>query len=142
MDWSNLEGFFGYVQSLWEDPLRIGGFNRVGIAGFGIVQVIVEAKKKLKDLRANAGSTGGLSLSEILHSRREAKDRDPRDRIYSLLSLCEERDRKSIQPNYTSNLKDVLTLVARYCISIYGPRALSLVGEQRVDLPLPSWVPS
>ncbi|KAK3347428.1 heterokaryon incompatibility protein-domain-containing protein [Neurospora tetraspora] len=70
---------------------------------------------------------------------------DPRDRIYGLLGLIRESDRKKIPVDYSdkTTVSTVLTHVATALIQEYGPDVLCYHRETArwADEGLPSWVP-
>jgi hypothetical protein len=88
----------------------------------------------------------GVSVNfiEILESFRHTKATDPRDKVYSLLSLASETYRNSIVPNYypSNTVTSVFLHLARIAITIgdIEPLLRNAEGPQTVS-GLPSWVP-
>ena len=94
----------------------------------------------------------GMRLMEVLlftdfadGEDRAIRATDPRDRIYGLLGLIRESDRKKIPVDYSdkTTVSTVLTHVARALIQKYGPDVLCYQRETTrwVDEGLPTWVP-
>lgn len=85
-----------------------------------------------------------MNFLEILESFRHSKARDPRDKVYSLLSLASETYRKGIIPDYSpsNTVKSVFVDLARYAVSV-GDIELLLrnAGGNQTISGLPSWVP-
>lgn len=92
----------------------------------------------------NLRKKGQLStdLLSILADFRHYKAKDPRDMVYALLGLLEEKVTEELAPNYSHDLSLVYQSAARHCILQRG--ALDCLGycyySQR-NPSLPSWVP-
>ncbi|KAH7027355.1 heterokaryon incompatibility protein-domain-containing protein [Microdochium trichocladiopsis] len=85
-----------------------------------------------------------LNLSDLLHWFRNSLCSDPRDTVYALLSLAQDRDVLGIEPDYSKSFSDVLVDTTAAILKNYG---LSMYTKQReaVDMTprpaVPSWVP-
>lgn len=100
------------------------------------------AEAKLSQKSRSENDPPWLKFVELLQSPREAKSTDLRDRIYSLLGLCDCSVRDAIKPDYTTSLVDLQLLVASYLLSTHGPQTLCLVEMPTDDAALPTWAPS
>ncbi|KAH0558512.1 hypothetical protein GP486_004829 [Trichoglossum hirsutum] len=92
--------------------------------------------------RRREGST--VNFLEILESFRHAKATDPRDKVYSLLSLASEAYQNGIVPDYsTSNTATSVFLGLARCAVTIGDIELLLrnAGGSQAISGLPSWVP-
>jgi hypothetical protein len=94
----------------------------------------------------NEFGTGSERLTEPLRwfSRFECKD--DKDRVFALLSLINEGQRVSYQPDYTKTVEEVYISFAEHCISHDDSlRILNLASSpldhSPCDSRLPSWVP-
>jgi hypothetical protein len=98
----------------------------------------------LSRLKAIWDQGGIVPFIEILRQFRSAQATDPRDKVYSLLSLAAEEYRRSIRPNYSpsNSTVDVYKHVARCAIQFSDlKRLLPNAGISRRNPSLPSWVP-
>ncbi|KAH7009285.1 heterokaryon incompatibility protein-domain-containing protein [Microdochium trichocladiopsis] len=85
-----------------------------------------------------------LNLSDLLHWFRNSLCSDPRDAVYALLSLAQDREALGIEADYSKSLEDVLVDTA---VAMLSKDGLSMYLKQR-DVPdiapekgVPSWVP-
>jgi hypothetical protein len=82
------------------------------------------------------------SIVNLLHAGRNAQSKDPRDKVFALLSLENDGNDLHISPDYSKPVEWVFTLVAVQlirngeCLDV-----LSHVRGQRSFGQLPSWVP-
>ena len=96
-------------------------------------------------LRAHLISSvfGYESLMEILQSTKDAQCSDPRDKLYAVLNLVSEHERRAIQPDYTKSTSEVFRDLTLTRIFDYGDLTLLTVCELQDDRgELPSWVPN
>jgi len=81
------------------------------------------------------------TLSQLLRRTHNFRSGKPRDKIYSLLGLADDRDAVGIVPNYSLSERDVLVDAAVRILRIDPVlEILSGVRNNKV-LDLPSWVP-
>ncbi|ERF69727.1 hypothetical protein EPUS_09347 [Endocarpon pusillum Z07020] len=81
-------------------------------------------------------------LYRLLRLRQLHEASDPRDLIFSLLSLSRTDNGENFKPNYKLSVEDVFTQAAAQ--TIRESRDISLLSERErrgADLELPSWVP-
>jgi len=81
-------------------------------------------------------------LHRLLRLRQLHEASDPRDLIFSLLSLSQKDSAEHLEPNYKMPVEDVFTQVAAK--TIMESRDISLFSEREragTDPELPSWVP-
>jgi hypothetical protein len=86
----------------------------------------------------------GINLIKILSRLRSAEATDKRDKIYSVLSILKEDDRKAIRVDYaeTNTVEQTYTDLARHCISTPDyMRMLEHAGTKRQITGMPTWVP-
>ena len=83
-----------------------------------------------------------LRIEDIVHSARAAQCRDPRDKIYSLLSLdlCDDGE-LLIVPDYTMPLARVQLELAKASIQRYESLNILKFVDHTSDVLHPSWVP-
>jgi hypothetical protein len=72
----------------------------------------------LQDLRSRHANQGRSTLLELLHLSRYHMSTDPRDRIYSILSLLPQAELSNtlLQPDYSLSMADVYTRAAFYIL--------------------------
>lgn len=92
-----------------------------------------------------------LSLLALMAHTADSEATDPRDRIYSLLALTNETDRRMVaRPTYQLSVEDVYIHLVQSFIDTY--KSLDIICfsqlfhpprdiEDRMELALPSWVP-
>lgn len=99
----------------------------------------------LQRLRQLCNDQEKPSLHRLLEHTRHTKVSDGRDKVFALLGLIKDRDRKAIVPDYRKSLRIVFTEVTLHFLNVYrnidillGPwqRCLQAHGQ------LPSWVPN
>jgi Heterokaryon incompatibility protein (HET) len=85
---------------------------------------------------------GGVRLTELRWNIGQTLCRDPRDRIYSVLSLLEQRFKDfHIIPDYTKNVAQVYgDVVKKY---LQSSRDLNIISQcqGKSDLNMPTWIP-
>lgn len=112
-------------QALVEQPWA--EFRRVTEIAFGLCDIEVS----------------GLALRSIRFDLRNIKCGDPRDQLYSILSLLHDDDKQlNIQPNYIRTVEDLYTHVTRLKLATH--HTLELLESCDIssrELEIPSWVP-
>ncbi|KAF2837601.1 hypothetical protein M501DRAFT_937224 [Patellaria atrata CBS 101060] len=99
--------------------------------------------RSLDHIRDVAAETEGMDLVDILPVSRHSHCKDPRDKIYGILNLLKEEDRRVFSVDYRKSVKAVYTEVL---IEVFkqgkGPWILSSMILQDPDenAHLPSWV--
>jgi hypothetical protein len=95
-----------------------------------------------------ASFSAGMSLLETIMwtstgTGDAIESTDPRDRIYGLLGMVREEDRKKIKIDYTadSTISKVLFDVTKALVEEHGPDVFSFCRETTLSATLPSWVP-
>jgi hypothetical protein len=83
---------------------------------------------------------GGVKLPNLLVATHSCGATDPRDKIFALLSLAEEIDRRAIQVDYTISHEELFAITTNYCINHYGPSILSLIQDRTSSQS--SWIPN
>jgi hypothetical protein len=84
------------------------------------------------------------SLGHLIYQTRYCKCSDPRDRVYAVLSLLKEEDRKRwiIKPDYTNSISAVYKDVSLSYMTLFqSPELLRFcdIGRKKVIQDLPSW---
>jgi hypothetical protein len=98
---------------------------------------------ELDSARPSISNVNWNTILNLLHIRRIAKAKDPRDKIYSLLGVA--NDAQGIEPDYTRSVDKVYISLAKHVIMIN--RNLKVLGNVDPHNPnhlprsLPSWVP-
>jgi hypothetical protein len=83
-----------------------------------------------------------LDLNALLHRQRKCKATDPRDKVFSLLSVATGDAVPSIKVNYHQAVEETYTYTARNIIEAAKQlRILVCVDIPRQESTLPSWVP-
>jgi hypothetical protein len=98
----------------------------------------------LANIRSQRQEGNTVSFLEVLENFRHSKATDPRDKVYSLLSLASEAYRNSIIPDYSpSNTVTSVFLCLAKCAVTIGDIELLLrnAGGSQTVSGLPSWVP-
>jgi hypothetical protein len=140
INWSTIERFVTFLKM--HDVQVKSSFGHTEATMAIIENFLSIAEAKLSQKSRSEDDPPRLKFVELLQSRREARSTDPRDRIYSLLGLCDWSVRDDIKPDYTASLVDLQLLVARYLLATHGPQALCLVETPADDAALPTWAPS
>lgn len=86
----------------------------------------------------------GLNLVKILSLMRSAAATDIRDKVYSVLGVLKEQDRRAIKVDYSkeNTVEQVYTDLAKYIIATPDcMKMLAHAGKSRHLPKLPSWVP-
>lgn len=98
---------------------------------------------ELDQARPNVPNVNWNTILHLLHIRRIAKAKDPRDKIYSLLGVA--NDAQGIVPDYTKSVEGVYISLAKHVIRTNrNLKVLGNVDPQETTRPprsLPSWVP-
>jgi hypothetical protein len=82
------------------------------------------------------------SLIDILERSRHASCTDPRDRVFALLNISNDKPPLGLQPDYTGTVSDTYKKTARALVAIgQGHRLLRNAWMSDSQLELPSWVP-
>lgn len=79
-------------------------------------------------------------LPDILERTVSYKCTDPRDKLYSILSLFAQPVPELLRPNYSKTKTQMMTDLAWFMIDYDLPLALSKASEGRQDPRMPSWV--
>ncbi|KAH7398122.1 heterokaryon incompatibility protein-domain-containing protein [Cadophora sp. MPI-SDFR-AT-0126] len=91
----------------------------------------------------DAPTNTGFFLANLLSMIREAEQKDPRDKVYGVLSLLNDSISKEIVPDYNSSIPQIYTDFAKALIKYTG--SVDIVCHATSDaakiLHLPSWVP-
>ena len=86
---------------------------------------------------------GHESLKQILQNTKDAQCSDPLDKIYAVLNLMSEYERRGIQPDYTKTTSEVFRDLMLTSIFDYEDLGLLTICELQDDRgELPSWVPN
>lgn len=95
---------------------------------------------RLKDLQ----SQGGIPLSQMITSTGKAQCFSPVDKVYGLLSVCPELERKIIKVDYDVCIRCLLIWVAGYMLLRFeaiSPLTILQTHQSDKLQCLPSWVP-
>ncbi|KAG7284760.1 hypothetical protein NEMBOFW57_009371 [Staphylotrichum longicolle] len=84
---------------------------------------------------------GLYHLLFYLRSGMGYKATDPRDYVYALLGLAEDREALGIIPDYTQPVEDVFTDVTRRLVANGYTDSLAFALSTKATTGLPSWVP-
>lgn len=81
------------------------------------------------------------SLYTVLVQSRTSNATDPRDKLYGILGLADERDDPGLQPDYTLSVEEVYTRLAKTIIT--RTQSLDCLGSAGLERnhKVPSWVP-
>lgn len=83
------------------------------------------------------------SLIQVLQRTKDARCSNPRDKIYAVLNLMSEHDRRAIQPDYNKSTSEVFRDLMLTRTLGYEDLALLTICELQDDRgELPSWVPN
>jgi hypothetical protein len=131
------ESYIRPVNSILGD---IGG-NRENSTAFndGIRQLL-----NLSRVKTTWDQGGIVPFIDLLRQFRSAQVTDPRDKVYSLLSLATEEYRRSVLPDYSPSNRavDVYEHIARCALHLNDLYSLlPNAGISRKNLSLASWVP-
>ncbi|POS87510.1 hypothetical protein EPUL_002113 [Erysiphe pulchra] len=101
-------------------------------------------KAKIKETTSNHSDSIPVSrnLSRVLQITRNFTATDPRDKIFSVLSIATMNNPSLFQPNYNKSVRD--TFISSTLAMIKDEdslRVLMSCGEQNRDKSLPSWCP-
>lgn len=89
-----------------------------------------------------SGGDNSLSLIDILERSRHASCTDPRDRIFALLNISNDKESIGLQPDYTSTVSETYKLAAQaLVVAGHGHRLLRNGWLSDSELDLPSWAP-
>jgi hypothetical protein len=94
-------------------------------------------------LRSKFMKRGYIDLWSLLHRNRWQDCMDPRDKVYSILGMMNQRIRRTLQPDYTKSVSQVFTMAIVADIKHSGElEVLNLVDHSSITLNqmLPSWV--
>ncbi|KAI4234461.1 MAG: hypothetical protein LQ349_003787 [Xanthoria aureola] len=87
--------------------------------------------------------SGHASLRQILDRTKDAQCSDPRDKIYAVLNLVSEDERRGIQPDYTKSTSEVFRdLILTSTLGAKDLTLLTICELQDDRGELPSWVPN
>ena len=112
--------------------------------GYGDISGLAERIDFLKDLVVYGHTYE--PLGSVIYGARHCKCSDPKDRVYAVLGLLHEYDKKywAIKPDYTSTICQTYENVAFSYMEVFGSlRMLQFcdIGNRNPELALPSWVP-
>jgi len=88
-----------------------------------------------------AGTDRKVPLLSLLIASHPLKASDPRDKIYSLLGLAQDRETYAVPVDYTCSAESLYTLVGGRIISISKSTDLLYSNITKKSMQLPSWVP-
>jgi hypothetical protein len=105
---------------------------------------LLEKMRQVHMLVRGTANTSSTNLFTLLECTQHSECEDPRDRIYSQLSMLPENVRSIIEPDYTKSVRQVYMDTMLH-ISTRN-KSLMLLGHcgkraAKYDLNLPSWVP-
>ena len=98
----------------------------------------------LANIKSRRDAGMAVEFLEILQSFRQSKATDPRDKVYSLLSLGPDVYRSALTPEYSisNTVADVYHDLARQAIRVGDVESLLLnAGISQTVTGMPSWVP-
>ena len=100
--------------------------------------------KRLVDLEENWKTRHNLSIREVLNVSRQVESTDPRDRVYAVLGLIDQKYK--IIPSYSPSNTTAQTFITAVKASIEHDRVLDILSDghelgRNSNLGLPSWVP-
>ena len=132
----------GAVPTLYQNSIMMADFDRRSNVTLCMWNTVRESPFPLLALLRSTC----LGNFETPFGRRNyhLKATDPRDKIYGLLGLADDRDRLKefgIQPDYTQSCRDLYISVAVALLQQGHISALSLIQFPKAQAGLPSWVP-
>jgi hypothetical protein len=82
-----------------------------------------------------------MDLLSLLYRNRYRICLDPRDKVYSILGMTNERMRLKLKPDYTKCVAEVFTMAVANDMEIFGDlEMLNLIDHDTMQLNYPSWV--
>jgi hypothetical protein len=111
-------------------------------SGYAATIVQLELWAALKHKRGT--SCRGLDLVTVLTHTQDTEATDPRDKVFSIMGLLDDRSRSAIQVDYSehTSAQQIYTEVAKYCIGTEDAIELLKYAGLTTHLPdLPTWVP-
>lgn len=101
-----------------------------------------ELSERLVELQGFILQKENVALWDLREDFSRAKCKDPRDRIYAIISMLYEGDRRSCpSPDYSKPFMEVYKALVLRWLSIYGSLELLRECELYDGAPGPSWVP-
>jgi hypothetical protein len=92
-------------------------------------------------IRQQLASGGYIDLLSLLYRCRYRTCLDPRDKIYSILGMTNERTRLKLKPDYIKSVAEVFTMAVANDMEIHGDlEILNLIDHDTMQLTYPSWV--
>ena len=111
--------------------------------GNGVREKHYREFEDLDKLRNDFTTNKGLSLQKLLYLTMDLDATDPRDKIYSLLGLLDERERGAINPDYRKTAllvyAETMTYLLQTARSVQPACFFTLMKPN--SSALPSWVP-
>jgi len=119
-------------------------YSQLGVSlGDGIRDKHFREFDDLNRLRNDFTANKGLSLQKLLYLTMDLEATDPRDKVYALLGLLEERERGCINPDYRKTAllvyTEAMAYLLRYARNVQPACFFNLTKPDSTALP--SWVP-
>jgi hypothetical protein len=92
-------------------------------------------------IRRWLASRGSIDLLSLLYRNRYRICLDPRDKIYSIIGMTNERTRLKLKPDYIKSVAEVFIMAVANDMEIHGDlEILNLIDHDTVQFTYPSWV--
>jgi hypothetical protein len=82
-----------------------------------------------------------MTLHDLIMESHAFKASDPRDKVYSIIGLADDRDKIRLKIDYSRPIRDLYINVASYMIEHDTDLSLLLSNLHTKSIDLPSWVP-